>query len=168
MEIHDFYSAKGETLNYELKYKPALKNYLKALEVFRLQETIQLTISVCRQLKRKDLEKELTEELEKIKEEEKAKAKEAERIELIESAQNAIKQKNYIKAIEHYEKAFRMKLDKEIFLQLAGLYKGLKKMTEMEDLLQRWNKMVEYEEKMKKYQKLKDRSAVSETDEANR
>ena len=55
-------------------------------------------------------------------------------------------------AIEILESAFRLKVDRNIFMQLAVLYKGLKKQDELILLEQRWQKMLEYEEKMKKYQ----------------
>ncbi len=55
--------------------------------------------------------------------------------------------------MESFELAFRMKLDKDVFVYLATIYKAMKRNEEMQHLLERWNKMVEHEDKMKLYQK---------------
>lgn len=163
-EIHDFFADKGEGLFQEMKMKPAADNFEKALSVIRDPETIQKAIQAYKQLKRADKEKALSEELLDIREAEKLKTVEAERQENIRTAAGYLKAKNYFKAVEYLERAFRMKLDRDIFLQLAGLYKGLKKHGELQDLLNRWNKMVEHEEKMKKYEKSKERAKTGEED----
>ena len=56
------------------------------------------------------------------------------------------------KAIEILESAFRLKIDRNIFMQLAVLYKGLKKQDELILLEQKWQKMLACEEKIKKCQ----------------
>ena len=76
---------------------------------------------------------------------------EVERQAKIKSAKQAMAQRNFRKAVELFEEVFRMKVDKNIFLQLAALYKGMKKFAELEELTQRWAKMVEREEKMRLY-----------------
>ena len=64
-----------------------------------------------------------------------------------------MKRKDYKQAIESFELAFRMKLDKDVFVYLATIYKALKRNEEMQHLLERWNKMVEHADKMKAYEK---------------
>ena len=96
---------------------------------------------------------------------EKAIEDEKARQELIAEAKALTKQKNWFKAIEKLESAFRMKLDKTVFIQLAGLYKGLKKMEELNSLIERWGKMLEHADRMAKYDKEKARSKKSEEEE---
>ena len=105
-------------------------------------------------MKRKRVE----EEWRTLKEEEKDEFIEQQRLNYIEEAKFFLKKKNYYKAIESFESVFRQKLDEDVFLQLGQLYKGLKKTASLQDLLFRWNRMVEHNDKLKKYDKLKEQS----------
>ena len=49
-----------------------------------------------------------------------------------------------------------MKVDKDIFMILAYLYKSLGQKDNLQHLVLRWNKMVEFEEKEKEFQKQND------------
>ena len=93
----------------------------------------------------------LLEECETIKEREREEEIELERLENIKMGKIYLKRKKYHRAIESFESAFRMKMDKDVFMFLAHIYKMLKSPRELEDLLFRWNQMVEHEEKMKKF-----------------
>ena len=56
-----------------------------------------------------------------------------------------------------------MKLDKDVFVMLASIYKSMKRTHEMEELLKKWNKMVEYEEKLKRFEKEAEREQAVES-----
>ena len=157
-EIYDFFVTKAKTLRDDLKMKPAADNLEKALKIFRDPDTIKLTAKVYEKLKNLEREKELMEEWHKIKEQEKKQKVENERQNHLTAANKFLKTKNFRLAIEHFENAFRMKLDKEVFVRLAQIYKGLKKVAELQDLANRFNKMMEYEEKLRKYQKMQERT----------
>ncbi|MFH2132227.1 MAG: hypothetical protein ABIK68_17760, partial [bacterium] len=161
-EIHDYYVEKGEQLFEERKFKPAVDYYHKALGVLRNPETLKKTADVYKQLNIPEKEKELLEEWQKLADEEKAKEQEAHRQKMILKGKTFLQQKNYIKAIETFEAVLRMKVDRKIFMQLAALYKGLKKANELASLEQRWEKMVLHEEKMRKFEKDEERKMQAE------
>lgn len=156
-EVHDYYFEKGKGLLDDRKFKPAADYFHKALGVLRLPETVKTAAIVYGQLKQHDKEEQLLEEYQNLVQAEKNKEMEVERQKLIQEGKAWMAKKNYLKAIQAYESALRMKVDKSVFLQLAALYKGLKKNGELQDLVARWEKMVEHEEKMKQYEKEKER-----------
>ena len=150
-EIHDSYFEKAESFFRDNKYKAAAGVFERALSVMRLPETIRKTASVY-QVMRKPLRYEaLMAEYEEMKAIEQAVLEEKERQSNIVLGKAYLKKKHWSKAIEHFENAFRMKLDKDVFVYLATIYKQLRKNDEMRDLLNRWNRMVEHEDKKRKF-----------------
>ncbi len=164
-EIHDYYVEKGEVLFHDRKFKPSVDYYHKALGVLRLPDTLKQTADVYKQLNNSEKEKELLEEWQKIMDEEKAKEQEEHRQKMIMKGKAFMKQKNYIKAIETFEAVLRMKVDRQIFMQLAALYKGLKKNNDLVDLEQRFENMVLHEEKVRRFEKDEERKQQAEGEE---
>ncbi len=156
-EIHDYYVEKGEVLFDDRKFKPAVDYYHKALGVLRLPDTLKKTADVYKQLNNPEKEKELLEEWQKLADEEKARVQEEHRQKTILKGKAYLKQKNYLKAIEIFEAVLRMKVDRNVFMQLAALYKGLKRRNDLVELEARWEKMVLHEEKMRKFEKEEER-----------
>lgn len=161
-EIHDYYVEKGEKLFLDHKFKPAVDYYHKALGVLRLPETLKQTADVYKQLNNPEKEKELLEEWQKLIDEQKERDQEEHRQKMILKGKTYLKQKNYIKAIEIFETVLRMKVDRKIFMQLAALYKGLKKNNDLAELEQRFEKMVLHDEKMRKFEKDEERKSQAE------
>ncbi len=164
MEIHNYYVEKADVLMDERKFKPAADYLHKALGVLRLPDTLKKTASVYKQLNVPEKEKELLKEYQEILDAEKDKEQEEKRQVLILQGKQELGKKNYLKAIEIYESILRMKVDRKVFLQLAALYKGLKKMDNLNDLERRWEKMVAHEEKMKQFEKDAARKEQAEQD----
>lgn len=160
-EIHNIYRIKGEAFYRDSKFKAAATFYERALRVLRDHETIKETITVYKLMKNHQKVEELTEELEQIQQQLKEEENEKRRQEHIRNGKISLKRKDYKQAIESFELAFRMKLDKDVFVYLATIYKALKRNEEMQILLERWNKMVEHEDKMKLYQKQEEREKES-------
>jgi tetratricopeptide (TPR) repeat protein len=163
-EIHDYYLERGEVLFEERKFKPAVDYYHKALGALRIPETIKKTADAYKQLNNPDKEKELLEEWQRLIDEEKAREQETHRQKLITKGKQYLAQKDYRRAIEVYEQIFRMKVDRKIFMQLAALYKGLKKRDELSGLEKRWERMVLHEEKMRKFERDKEREQLAESE----
>ena len=151
-QIQDYYLEKGEVLFGERKFKAAAEYFEKALGIIRSADIIKRTAEVYIQLNNTEREQELQKELQELLEQEKAREQEEIRQQLILKSKYFMKRGLFDEAIEILESAFRLKVDRNIFMQLAVLYKGLKKQDELILLEQRWQKMLEYEEKMKKYQ----------------
>ena len=161
-EIHDYYVEKADVLMHDRKFKPASDYLHKALGVQRLPDTIKKAASVYKQLNIPDKEKELLKEWQSLIDQEKAKEQEKVRQNLIIQAKQQLSQKNYLKAADVYEKVLRMKVDRKIFMQLAAIYKGLKKRDDLENLERRWENMVAHEEKMKRFEKEEERKKQGE------
>ncbi|MDH5559484.1 MAG: hypothetical protein OEY59_01355 [Deltaproteobacteria bacterium] len=156
--IHDIYAKRADENYRDSKFKPAAVLYEKALLVLRSPETLKKIIAIYKVLNVKAKVEAFTKEFEDLQEQLRQEENEKTRQSHIQQALSYKKSKNYFLAIEFFEKAFRMKLDKDILMQLAAIYKGLKKNYELQDLMLRWNNMVEYEEKLKKFKKQEERS----------
>lgn len=157
-ELHNVFRLKAEDFFNHAKYQAAVNMYEKALKILRLPETIKQTASVYKVLKNPEKTEALTKEYEEYLKKEKEKEDEQKRLDIIKKGKIFLKSKKHKMAIEQLEIAFRMKLDKNVFVLLASLYKAMKRKADMENLLQRWNKMVEYQEKLKKFEKQEERA----------
>ena len=165
-KIHDYFCQKGEGFFQKGIFKLSVKNYELALRAQRLSKTLKRTADIYKFLKNNERYDELMEEYQDIKAQEEIAEKEATRHGYIKKGKAFLKNKDMRKAIENFELAFRMKVDKDVFVFLASIYKRLKRNADMESLLERWNKMVEYEDKLKKYQKDEERNKANLKNEA--
>ncbi|MBU2513633.1 tetratricopeptide repeat protein [bacterium] len=165
LEIHNYYVEKADVLLNDRKFKPASDYLHKALGVLRAPETIKKAASVYKQLNNPEKEKELLKEYQALLDKEKEKELEEKRQGLILQGKQQLTQKNYLKAIDIFEAVLRMKVDRKVFVQLAALYKGLKKRDDLNDLERRWENMVLHDEKMKKFEKEEARKEQGETEE---
>jgi tetratricopeptide (TPR) repeat protein len=152
-DIHNYYVEKADLLMDERKFKPAADYLHKALGVLRLPDTLKKAASVYKQLNVPEKEKELLKEWQALIDQDKEKEQEDKRQGLITQGKQELVKKNYLKAIEIFEAVLRMKVDRKIFMQLAALYKGLKKRDNLADLERRWENMVAHDEKMKRFEK---------------
>jgi tetratricopeptide (TPR) repeat protein len=161
-ELHDIFCARAESFFHQSKFQASVSMYEKALRILRPAETIKQTASVYKVMNNAGRVDALNREYEEILKKEREIETEKERKEHIKLGRLHIKRKNYKQGIEILEMAFRMKLDKDVFVLLASVYKSLKRKVEMQDLLTRWNKMVEYEDKMKKFAKEEERAQMAD------
>jgi tetratricopeptide (TPR) repeat protein len=160
-EIHDYYVDRAETLFTDGKYKPAVDYFHKALGVLRLPETVKRTAETYKQLNNSEREQEFLDEWQQLMAAKKERDQEEHRQKMIQKGKTYLKEKKYIQAIDSFEKILRMKVDKTIFVQLATLYKALKKNNDLADLEERWAKMLAHDEKLKRYEKEKEREQQS-------
>ena len=164
-KIHDYYATKGDSLEHERKSKAAIDYYRKALSVVKFIETLKKSAKICSALNLSDEASQYLDMIDDLERAAKEAKEEEKRQEFITEGIDLIKAKNYYKAISSLESAFRMKLDKKVFLNLAGLYKGLKKTDDLNSLVQRWGKMVEHEEKLAKFNKAAAREKQGTSDD---
>ncbi|MDH5561618.1 MAG: hypothetical protein OEY59_12285 [Deltaproteobacteria bacterium] len=150
-EIHDYYFERGEDYFKESKFKTAVDMYEKAMDIMKVPETVKHAASVYKVLGNKKKGAELMSEYFELQQQQKVEEQEAERVALIKKGIYFMKRQELYKAIQLFDTAFRMKMDKDVFMLLANIYKKMKKTTALQELLMRWNKMVEHEEKMKKF-----------------
>lgn len=159
-EIHDMYCDRAEEIFKLRRFSQAAALYERALIAIRHPKTIERTAAVYRQLKKTEKVEELMGEHDDMLEKQKEAEKEKQRLIHIKKGKVFMKRKAWDMAIASLEAAFRMKLDKNVFVSLAHIYKGMRRTKEMEDLLYRWEKMNRYEDEMKR--KYKDRKREAE------
>ncbi|MCP4295381.1 MAG: tetratricopeptide repeat protein [Proteobacteria bacterium] len=159
--IHDIYHRKGEEFVRDSKYRAAAGFFEKALKIVTLADTVKRAAGVYDLLKNKHRHGELMELFEEIIQKEKDAEQEKLRQDYILKGKVFMKRRDFPKAIENLELAFRMKLDKDVFMILATIFKNLKRNEEMKDLLDRWNRMVEHDDRMKKFIKEEERAQSS-------
>ncbi|PCI29439.1 MAG: hypothetical protein COB67_04070 [SAR324 cluster bacterium] len=159
--IHNHYFDRGEEFFHASKYRAAAGQFEKAMTILKIAETIKRAAGVYQVLKNPNRVTELMEEYEAMLLHEKEVEQEERRQAYFLQGKRFMKKHDFNKAIENLELAFRMKLDKDVFMYLATIYKKLKRDVEMRDLLDRWNRMVEYEDRMKKFRKEEERSQKS-------
>jgi len=161
-EMHDIFCVRAEGFFHQSKFQAAASQYEKALRILRPAETIKQAASVYKVLNNAEKVEALNKEYEEILKKERENENEKQRREYIKMGKLHIRRKSYKQGIELLEGAFRMKLDKDVFVLLASIYKSLKRREDMQDLLNRWNKMVEYEDKLKKFEKDEQRSMAAQ------
>ncbi|MCP4752177.1 MAG: tetratricopeptide repeat protein [Proteobacteria bacterium] len=159
LEIHDMYCQRAEEVFQARRFSQAAALYERALVAVRATATIEQAISVYRQLHKPGKIEELTGELDKILEQEKEAEQEALRKKYIAKGKFFMKKKAYDMAVNSLEKAFRMKVDKDVFMSLAHLYKGMNRTLEFKTLVHRWQKMNKFEDEKKRQKKDKEREA---------
>lgn len=165
LELHDMYCKKAEDVFQNRKFSQAAAFYERALGAVRLPKTLERTIAVYKQLSKSERVEELIDELDNIHEQEKEAEQEKLRQEYIVKGKMYMKRKAYEMAINSYEKAFRMKVDKEVMMSLAYIYKGMKRDQDVSSLMHRWAKMNRYEEEIQRKRKEKERSAIAADDD---
>jgi len=156
-EIHDYYVNMGASLLNDRKFKPSVEYYNRALRIMRLPEIIKQTAEIYRELQQPEESKKLMNEYQALMDAIAAEKVAAEWQAIVDEGTKFLKSKYYSKAAESWEHAFRIKPDKELFLKLASLYKGMKKHLEMTTLIAKWNKHVEREEKLEKIKQEEER-----------
>ena len=144
-EIHDHYLKEGEEMFYVRKFSNSVKFYEKALSARRLPETIKITANVYHQLMDFKAEKALLGEYRELKCQQKKKDKEKLRLDYVQKGKEHLLNKKFDEAVEFFEKAFSMKVDKDVFVYLAHILKTQKRTQELKYLMDRWKKMLQTE-----------------------
>jgi tetratricopeptide (TPR) repeat protein len=152
-EIHDHYLNKGDTLVAERKFKPGVDYYIRAFKTLKLPETAKKAADIYKQMNNVAKEQEMRSLWKKLIAEEKARQEEEMRQTLIAKGKRLLEEDKISNAIGSFEAAFLMKVDHNIFLQLATLYKEMNKKEELASLEERWEKMQKIEDELQKDQK---------------
>lgn len=161
-ELHDIFCVRAEGFFHKSKFQASASMYEKALRILRPAETLKQAASVYKVMNNTEKVEALNKEYEEILRKEREAENEKQRREYIKMGKLHVRRKNYKQGLELLEMAFRMKLDKDVFVLLASIYKSLRRRDEMQDLLNRWNKMVEYDEKMKRFEKDEQRAQAAQ------
>ena len=136
--IHDHYCDKAVELFQANKTDQALILFERALSIERRPRTLDWTIKAYQKLRNIDRITALSQEYEKIKRKALIHVQEREREQFFLKGKQDIKKRDFTKAINNLESAFQIRIDKETFLLLAHIYKGLKRTHALQDLTRRW------------------------------
>lgn len=154
-DIHDYYVEKADEVIKEKNVAQAMVLYERALLIERVPETIEKIVKIYIRLKKNEKADELTKELEEINKQKLQSLQEAKRQVYVTKGKAYMKKKDFLNAIENFENAFSLRKDKDVFVYLAHIYKGLKRTSALNHLLQRWQQMSEIQEKEKLLEKEK-------------
>lgn len=141
-EIHDYFVEKGDELVDIKKHSTALPYYQRALSALRLPETVKKTADCHKYLMDVDKADELYIEYNQMIREKEKDDVEAARQAYIQEGKELLEKKAYEKAISCFEKAFELKVDKDVFVFLAHIYKIQKRTRDLQNLLQRWKEKI--------------------------
>ena len=122
----------------------------RALLIERTSDLLDETAKTLKILKNFEKAEVLLEESRELKEKEKTTELEKERETYILKGKEYSKRKEFTLAIENLEKASKIRLDKDVFMYLAHIYKGLKRTRALQNLINRWNQALQtssFEEK---------------------
>ncbi len=137
-KIHELYYQRADTASRNGLYPEAVTLYQNALEIHKTADVINKVIRIYERQNDFSQVNSLKTELEKLKLAEAEKERENQRQMLIEKGKSLMKRKKFDKAIEILEKAFELKPDKDVFLLLAHLFKGLNQHRRLSSLMQQW------------------------------
>ncbi|MBU3916256.1 hypothetical protein KKA14_12045, partial [bacterium] len=143
--IQDRYCDLAEHHYRKLEYFESSTYIEKALELFRTPTVISKAVNIYGKLDDQSRVKKLLKEIEHLKRKETERGQEKERQECIQKGKDFMKEKDFNNAILYFEKAFEMKADKDVFVFLAHIFKGLNQSRKLSTLMRRWRVLMERE-----------------------
>ncbi|MCG8333495.1 MAG: tetratricopeptide repeat protein [Proteobacteria bacterium] len=143
--IYNSYVKKAEELEAANKPQQAAVIYERALQIERSPKILKSTAAIYKSLRQFDKAEDLLHESHLIKTKEKNQELEVRRQSLINKGKEHTKRQEFTAAIEQLENAARIKLDKDVFMYLAHIYKGLKRKRALQDLINRWDQITQSE-----------------------
>lgn len=155
VDIHDHFFEKGDALYKDQKIAQSAVLYERALSVHRPAETLQKLSRVYGRLRQTEKANALKEEYDAIYQEEEDKKQARAHEEYVIKGKAYMKAKDFSKSIENFEAAFAIKKDKDVFVFLAHLYKGLKMQKATNSLVQRWKQKLDHDERVKRLENKK-------------
>jgi tetratricopeptide (TPR) repeat protein len=147
MDIHNLYYQKADTHSRNGLYPEAITLYQNALEIHKSVEVISRLIKIYERLNDFSQIVSLKNEIEKLENSKQEKEQGNRRQILVDKGKELMKKKQFNGAIELLEKAFEMKPDKDVFLLLAHIFKGLNQTRRLSSLLRQWRVAKDREDK---------------------
>lgn len=145
--------SESAVLKADNKFARASELLEMSMEIEAKLETLQELISLYELLKDKEKLKVAKEKLRIMEAEHKKQELDQHRLQKLKKAKNYEEHHLFHKAIRTYEEALRLQADKRVFQRLVTLYKRTKQLGMVEELTQRFNKMVEHERRMIQYER---------------
>lgn len=121
------------------EYTKATEHFEKALEIDRSADLLKKTAKAYKLQGDHKREYSLNEESRSLQAEEASHEKEATRNKHLAAGKLAMKHENFQTAIEEFKEAFRIRMDKDVFMYLSYLYKKFNHKRALQDLVKQWN-----------------------------
>ncbi|MBU2512493.1 tetratricopeptide repeat protein [bacterium] len=145
-QLYTQYLDSAHALIKDKKFSQASIVLERALQIDRPPELLEETAKIYKILREFDKAEVLIEESHNAQEKIKNLELEKERLSFMIKGKEYTKRKEFTLAIENLEKASRIKLDKDVFMYLAHIYKGLKRTRALQDLMNRWHRQNDAQE----------------------
>ncbi|MDH5559480.1 MAG: hypothetical protein OEY59_01335, partial [Deltaproteobacteria bacterium] len=154
--IHDFFFDLGNHAYIENQFKTAIEQLETALLAQKTPGTIKLLVKILKRIKQNTKAYELEKEYYALVQSADDERREKERLGLINQGKAELKMKNYDKSITLFEKALLYKMDLNVIMFLAHIYKSLNRKRALNDLLVKWKPLWDKEQsKMKSEKKVR-------------
>lgn len=150
-KIHDNYCQKATNFTEGSKFSLAVLEYDKALNVLRVTETLKKASEAYKVVQKSAISLNLQMEYQEAVANELKEKQETLRLRLIKKGKESLRAKKIQPAIKCFEQAFDMKVDKDVLMFLAYIYRNLKRKEALNHLLKRWRKMVKHDRKLKRF-----------------
>jgi len=145
------------TLN-ERKFAPAAELFELALDIHPSAAIYERLMTVFTLMKNDEKVALMKENLQYFEKEQQEQELEDHRLNKLQEGNALIKKRLLHKAIQSYEEALRLKPDKQVFTRLVTLYKKTKQLDRVEDLTQRFIRMIEHQQKTLQYMQLEEQN----------
>ncbi len=144
-EIQDHFSFLADEFFNAREFVKSSEQLEKALEVSRTSDLLKIAIKTYKLQGDHDKEFALQEEYQKVLAQERLKSESEKRQKHIEKAIAQMKSGDLQKAIEQFNEAFRIRMDRDVFMYLSYLYKKLNQKRALQELVRQWNAMMKSE-----------------------
>ncbi len=138
-EIQDHYCFLADEFYDVGEYVKASEHYERALEIDRSPEILKKAAKSYKLQGDHKKEFALEEEFRYEEGQEKAKDQETVRKQLVTNGLKQMKKENFQKAIDNFKEAFKLRVDKDVFMYLSYLYKKFNQKRALQDLIVEWN-----------------------------
>jgi tetratricopeptide (TPR) repeat protein len=137
-DVHKIICQQADELFNASKFSQSAVVYERALKLTRTPETIAKLIAAYKRLNKHHLVQKLYEEQQNLTNSRQKEGILERKQDLIEQGKRQLKNQDFESAILSFENAFAIQPDKDVFVYLAHIYKGLKRKRMLRDLVQRW------------------------------
>jgi tetratricopeptide (TPR) repeat protein len=137
--IYNQFKQKSEFLLKKKKFQQAIVIMERALLIERSPDFMDKAAKTYKILKDFDKAEVLLEESRGLREKQEKEEQEKVRESYLIKGKEYSKRKEFTLAIENLEEASKIRLDKDVFMYLAHIYKGLKRTRALQNLINRWN-----------------------------
>lgn len=137
-EIQDHFVFLADEFYRVADFNKAIDTFEKALEVKRTPEILKKTMKACKMYGDHNKAYALRQEYQNLLQQKEEEERELKRKQHVEDGLNAMKSQDFQQAISHFNEAFKLKKDKDVFMYLSYLYKKFNHRRALQELMKQW------------------------------